>query len=135
MVKLVIGKSSQNYKPCVFQEQDISLRKKWKAVQVDTLCEKCPYSEIFWSVFSRIWTEYEEIRSVSPYSVIMPENKDQKNSEYGHFSRSATEMFGKRWLKEYLSALTERKSWQVENRNFKIGDLVLISVEKMHCSD
>ena len=22
------------------------------------LREKCPYSELFWSVFSRIWTEY-----------------------------------------------------------------------------
>ena len=27
-----------------------------------TLCEKCPYSEFFWSVFSRIRTEYEGIR-------------------------------------------------------------------------
>ena len=33
------------------------------------LHEKCPYSEFFWSVFSRIWTE--------------------KNSKYGHFSHSA----------------------------------------------
>ena len=23
------------------------------------LREKCPYSEFFWSVFSRIWTEYD----------------------------------------------------------------------------
>ena len=26
-------------------------------------CVKCLYSELFWSAFSRIWTEYEEIRS------------------------------------------------------------------------
>ena len=26
-----------------------------------SLSGKCPYSEIFWSLFSRIWTEYEEI--------------------------------------------------------------------------
>ena len=32
----------------------------------------------FWSVFSRIQTEYGEIRSVSPYSVRMLENTDQK---------------------------------------------------------
>ena len=51
-------------------------------------CENCPYSEFFWPAFSRIWTEYEEIRSISPYSVQMRENTDQKNSEYGHFSRS-----------------------------------------------
>ena len=32
----------------------------------------------FWSVFSRIWTKYGEIRSISTYSVQMWENKDQK---------------------------------------------------------
>ena len=31
-----------------------------------SLREKCPYSEFFWSVFSRIWT-------ISPYSVRMRE--------------------------------------------------------------
>ena len=30
---LLIGKSSPNYRSCVSQGQDISLRKKWKAVQ------------------------------------------------------------------------------------------------------
>ena len=30
---ILIGKSSPNYNSCVFQEQDISLRTKWKAVQ------------------------------------------------------------------------------------------------------
>ena len=32
----------------------------------------------FWSVFSCIWTEYREIRSIFPYSVRMWENMDQK---------------------------------------------------------
>ena len=27
--------------------------------------KKCPYSELFWSVSSRIWTEYGEMRSIS----------------------------------------------------------------------
>ena len=36
---------------------------------------------VFWSAFSRIWTEYGEIGSISPYSVRMWENADQKNSE------------------------------------------------------
>ena len=53
-----------------------------------TLNKKCPYSELFWSAFSRIRTEYGEIRSISPYSVQMRENADQNNSEYGHFSRN-----------------------------------------------
>ena len=37
----------------------------------NSLPEKCPYSELFWSTFSRI-----------------RENVDQNNSEYGHFLRS-----------------------------------------------
>ena len=47
-----------------------------------------PYSELFWPAFSRIRTEYWEIRSISPYSVRMRENADQNNSDYGHFSSS-----------------------------------------------
>ena len=47
--------------------------------------KKYPYSEFFWSVFSRIGTEYGEIRSISPYLVRMQENTDQKSSEYGYF--------------------------------------------------
>ena len=50
--------------------------------------KKCPYSQLFWSAFSRILTEYGKIRSISPYSVRMPENTNQNNSEYGHFLRS-----------------------------------------------
>ena len=38
-----------------------------------TLREECPYSELFWSAFSRIWTEYGEILRISPYSVRMRE--------------------------------------------------------------
>ena len=56
-----------------------------------TLRKKCPYSELFWSVFSRIQSEYGEKRSISPYSVRMQENTVQNNSEYGHFSRSVKE--------------------------------------------
>ena len=49
--------------------------------------KKCLYSELFWFVFSRIRTEYREIRS-TPYSVRMLKNADQNNSEYGPFSGS-----------------------------------------------
>ena len=45
-----------------------------------------PYSELFWSVYSRIRTEYGEILLISPYSVWMPENTDQNNSEYWHLN-------------------------------------------------
>ena len=50
--------------------------------------ENCPYLEFFWSVISRIWTEYWEILRISPYSLQMSENTGQKNPKYGNFSRS-----------------------------------------------
>ena len=51
--------------------------------------ETCPYSELFWSMFSPIRTEWGEIIRIFPYSVSMRENTDQNNSEYGHFLWSA----------------------------------------------
>ena len=53
-----------------------------------TAWEKCPYSEFFWSVLPLIWTEYRKILRISPNSVRMWENTDQKNSGHWHFSRS-----------------------------------------------
>ena len=44
------------------------------------LRKMCPYSEFLWSVFSCIRTEYGAVQ--------MREDRDQKNSEYGYFSRS-----------------------------------------------
>ena len=54
----------------------------------DSLRERCSYSELFWFIFSRIWTEYREIRTISPYSVRMRDNMNQNNYEYGHVLRS-----------------------------------------------
>ena len=39
-----------------------------------TLHKKILYLELFWSAFSRIWTEYGEILRISLYSVRMREN-------------------------------------------------------------
>ena len=36
-----------------------------KLLDLITLREKYPYSELFWSLFSRIWTEYWEILRIS----------------------------------------------------------------------
>ena len=57
--------------------------------QEAVLRENCSYVEFFWFVFSRLRTEYGEIVRISPYSVRMRENTDQKNCEYWHFSLSA----------------------------------------------
>ena len=62
-------------------------------LQNSTLREECPYSEIFWSVFFRIRTEFGGILRISSYSVRMRVNVDRKNSKYGHFLRSSTLSF------------------------------------------
>ena len=40
---------------------------------------------VFLVYIFHIRTEYGDLKSKSPHSVRMQENKDQKNSEYGHF--------------------------------------------------
>ena len=47
-----------------------------------SLREKCPYSELFWSVFSRTRTKYYIRTPYISISVQMPENMDQNSSEY-----------------------------------------------------
>ena len=69
-------------------------------LDLNPLREKCLYSELFWSVFSRIWTEYGEIESFqygyfTEHAVRMRENADYNSSEYRHFLRSETLKQGK----------------------------------------
>ena len=75
--------------------QDFLLRKVAVLLQNSTVITKCvsrssyyktvrqyvksvQIQNYFWSVFSRIRTEYGEILRMSPYSVRMRENTDQK---------------------------------------------------------
>ena len=79
------------------------------------------WDTLFWSVFSCIRSEYEMIRSISTYSVWMLENMDQKNSEYGHFSRSdrSTDLCSSR----ISSHLNSDWSMQTECRIDKANDV------------
>ena len=81
---------STNSREQVYTSNSISFffQTNTKLVVNFSLRDKCPYSGLFWSVFSRIRTEYGEILRISPYSVRMRENTDQNNSEYGHFLHS-----------------------------------------------
>ena len=72
--------TQENPSPRKFNKKEVLMN-----YPLDPLREMCPYSEFFWSVFSRTRTEYEDKRSIPQYSVRMRENTDQKNSEYGHF--------------------------------------------------
>ena len=59
---------------------------------------KSDHIRSFWSVFSHIWTEYAEIRSISPYSVEIRENTVQKNSALGYFSRSDCQVLNEKMI-------------------------------------
>ena len=41
----------------------------WLKLACGSHCMKCPYSELFWSAFSLIRTEYGEIQNISSYSI------------------------------------------------------------------
>ena len=58
----------------------------WRDYEVRALRKKCPIWS--YSVFSRIWTEYEEIQSISPHPIRMRENADKNKPKYEHFSHS-----------------------------------------------
>ena len=73
-----------------YTNQSIDL--PWFLYDTDSVfgVRKKPMSKgyIIQGLFSRIWTERGEILRISRYSVRMPDNADQINSEYGYFSRS-----------------------------------------------
>ena len=50
--------------------------------------KKRSYNDLFGVILVSIFPHLDWILRVSPYSVQMRENKDQNNSEYGHFLRS-----------------------------------------------
>ena len=86
--------------------------------------KKCLYSELFWSLFSRIRTEYGKVQSISQYSVQMRENKDQNNSEYGYFSRIAVEII-ENW--DFLFSWCIENgtlTWNVLKTHFKNGAIL-----------
>ena len=68
-------------------ETEGNIGMKWINLEFQPLPEKCPYSGFFWSVLSRTRNKYGvgEILRISTCFVRMRENKDQKNSDYGHF--------------------------------------------------
>ena len=91
---------------------------KWKDIKKryqkeHWLREKCPYSEFFWSIFSRIRAEY---------AVWILENTDQKNFEYRHFSRRGYQL---KMMKNLLVALNSSPWkyllifwWDVETKHW-----------------
>ena len=77
----------------------------------------------FWSVFSRIRTEYGEKRSISPYSVRIRENSDQeKHRIWTLFTQ---------WIKYIINLFSTnfRTTWSCSRSSFtgvsKVNELVM----------
>ena len=83
------------------------------------LRKTCRYSELFWSVFSRIRTKCREILSISPYSVWIWENGDQNKSEYGHFLHSDFYLQNCGEFDDLEEILIEIKNFQIKNSTTK----------------
>ena len=57
-------------------------------------------------------------------------NKEDLNSKRAwRQAQYLAGLFWRRWTKEYLPTLFERKKWTVPRRNMKVGDLVLLADE------
>ena len=109
-----------------FIEQGVILKRRW-------LRRKCPYSELFWSAFSRI-----RILRISPHSVQMRKNADQNNSEYGHFSRSGWHMMTRntrdcqRFMKSKLTEKYDKPLlFATVEQNRPI--IIIISIASLEC--
>ena len=74
----------------------------YAAIVCISLRENCPYSEFFWSAFSRIRTEYGNLLCKSPYSVLMWENADQKKSKYGYLFTQCISLNLIAFLQDYI---------------------------------
>ena len=93
--------------------------------------KKCPYSELFWSVFSHISTEYGEMRNISPYLVRMQENADQNNSEYGHLPRSGYFSVVGQSVVNYFCKKPIIDVWQEPKYSFKWDLFLLLPAVKL----
>ena len=60
--ELVMGLKTRRFVFSWIKFCSFTLRRRYISLQ-GPLREKCPYSKFFWSIFSRIWTEYGKIRT------------------------------------------------------------------------
>ena len=86
----------------------------------------------FWSIFSCILNEYRDLLRKSSYSVWIQENTDQKNSVFGHFSRSAY------WLKIIFGLYQQQKKkmigWLRQIKQNHWCKFLIFSIKKFYIS-
>ncbi|XP_068704306.1 uncharacterized protein [Montipora foliosa] len=77
-------------------------------------------------------TEVQSILNSRPLTPVSFPKKTCTPDVAGDKSNICPNVFWKRWLKEYLPTLQERKKWLKPRRCLSVGDLVLIVDENVH---
>ena len=105
----------------VRQDTSFKFESNQRKIASGTLRKKCLYSELFWSVLSRIRTEYREIQSISLHSIRMRENTPRitPNTDIFH---AVVIILGKQAIIKLLLAYTFRKMFII-GLNLKNGYL------------
>ena len=71
-----------------------------------------------------------QLLTMKTIAVLPPPGDFQKHGVYcrkqWRIVQCLADQFWNRWKKEYLSSLQSRQKWQKEQRNFKVGDIVLV---------
>ena len=79
---------------------------------------------VFLVFFSHIQTEYGDLLCKSPYSVRIPENTDQKHSEYGQFLRNVIQPYFQ------IRILVSKGKLFLQLNNSLLGKILLILILK-----
>ena len=107
-----------------------------------------PPNNSLWSEISFKWTSLNLISNdISDFEPLAPNHlligEASPNQSPGNFLKhavslrkwrsvqAATEMFWRRWVREYLPILTIRWKWNSKSHNFKVGDLVIAMMKDM----
>ena len=75
-------------------------------LRIFSVCKVSKFG-VFWSIFSSVRVEYGDLEISffkSPYSVLIRENLDHENSEFGQFSRNIVKIWHNKSLKEHRKA-------------------------------
>ena len=87
---------------------------------------------------TKVSNDPSDLNVITPNDLLQPRNQEQyptgKFTEEDKYARRRwrqvqfmADMFWKRWVREYLPTLQRRQKWLYPQRNYKVGDVVLVA--------